>query len=144
MAHHKFRRQHPVGPFFADFACLSARLIVEVDGAQHADQALYDARRTRHLETQGFRVIRFDDRQVLTELPAVLEVIRSALEGRVAGRTSKAVLASEAIADAEHLMSSGSSNLATTPHPDPLPEGGARGRCTSDGANRPWRASSAR
>lgn len=55
----KFRRQHPIGPYFADFACISARLVVEIDGEHHAYQADRDARRTTFMESQGWRVIRF-------------------------------------------------------------------------------------
>ena len=76
----KFRRQHPVGPFVVDFVCLAASIVIEVDGAHHAEQRVKDAARTRFIESKGFRVVRFDDGQVLRELDAVLEVIRLALE----------------------------------------------------------------
>jgi very-short-patch-repair endonuclease len=76
----KFRRQHPVGPFVVDFVCLAASIVIEVDGAHHAEQRAQDAARTRFIESKGFRVVRFDDGQVLEELGAVLEVIRLALE----------------------------------------------------------------
>ena len=56
---HKFRRQVPIGPYFADFACLEARLVVEVDGEHHGDQLVYDARRDHSLSELGFRVLRF-------------------------------------------------------------------------------------
>ncbi len=75
----KFRRQHPVGPFVADFVCLAASIVIEVDGAHHAEQRAKDDARTRFIESKGFRVIRFDDGQVLNALEAVLEVIRLAL-----------------------------------------------------------------
>ncbi|MDQ6638000.1 MAG: endonuclease domain-containing protein [Candidatus Dormibacteraeota bacterium] len=55
----KFRRQVPVGPYFADFACLEARLVLEVDGDHHGDQLVYDARRDHWLGEMGFRVLRF-------------------------------------------------------------------------------------
>jgi very-short-patch-repair endonuclease len=55
----KFRRQVPIGPYFADFACLEAKLVVEVDGDHHGDQLAYDARRDRWLGEKGFRVLRF-------------------------------------------------------------------------------------
>jgi adenine-specific DNA-methyltransferase len=55
----KFRRQHPIGPYVVDFVCIEDRLIVEVDGGQHADPACGDAARTRWLEAQGYRVVRF-------------------------------------------------------------------------------------
>src|SRR5207302_7472790 len=52
----KFRRQLPIGPYFADFVCLSARLVVEIDGEFHTPEA--DQRKTSYLESQGFRVLR--------------------------------------------------------------------------------------
>ncbi|MBI1263105.1 MAG: DUF559 domain-containing protein [Alphaproteobacteria bacterium] len=55
----KFRRQHPACGFIADFACVEARLIIELDGAQHADQQAADARRTAVLEADGWQVMRF-------------------------------------------------------------------------------------
>lgn len=76
---HKFRRQHPVGDYVVDFVCLEARLVVEVDGGQHLDQAEYDAARTRWLELQGFQVLRFWNDEVLERPAAVLEVIWGAL-----------------------------------------------------------------
>src|SRR5215471_5386664 len=54
----KFRRQHPIGSYIADFACVRHRLIIEADGGQHAE-SVSDARRTRWLEADGWRVIRF-------------------------------------------------------------------------------------
>jgi very-short-patch-repair endonuclease len=55
----KFRRQHPIGPYFADFACLSKKLVIEIDGEHHAFQVAADARRTTEMEREGWRVIRF-------------------------------------------------------------------------------------
>jgi len=72
---HRFRRQVPIGNYIADFACLEAKLIIELDGGQHQEQAEYDARRDRQMEAQGFRVLRFWDNQVFQETQAVLEVI---------------------------------------------------------------------
>jgi very-short-patch-repair endonuclease len=73
----RFRRQHPVGPYFADFACVEAGLIVELDGSQHFEPEAVerDERRTAALCKQGFTVLRFDDRQALTETDAVLAAI---------------------------------------------------------------------
>ena len=75
---YKFRRQHPVGPFFADFACVEASLIVELDGGQHFEPEAVeaDARRTHALNANGFHVLRFDDRQALVEREGVLTRIR--------------------------------------------------------------------
>lgn len=71
----KFRRQHPIGPYVVDFVCLEARLIVEVDGGQHANRLPYDRCRTEWLEARGFRVLRFWNHEVLGELDAVAKVI---------------------------------------------------------------------
>ena len=76
---YKFRRQQPLGPYIADIACLEKRLIVEVDGGQHSEQAAYDARRSRWLEAQGFCVLRFWDHEVLREVDAVKQVIGQAV-----------------------------------------------------------------
>lgn len=67
----KFRRQHPIGPFVVDFVCLQQKLIIELDGGHHAEQAEADAARTAYLEALGFRVIRFWNNEVLTEKDAV-------------------------------------------------------------------------
>ena len=75
----KVRRQHPVGPFVADFACLEARLVIEVDGGQHAERATSDAQRTAYLQAEGFRVLRFWNADVLGNLDGVLEVIAATL-----------------------------------------------------------------
>ena len=77
----KFRRQAPVGPYIADFICLAAKLIVEIDGGQHADNAEADAARTAWLEDQGFRVLRFWNNDVLDNTDGVLEEILAALSG---------------------------------------------------------------
>jgi very-short-patch-repair endonuclease len=76
-----FRRQVVIGPYIADFCCLRARLIVEVDGNQHGFDAeiAYDARRTAYLEEQGFRVVRFSNRDVMTEIEVVLDTVYAAL-----------------------------------------------------------------
>ncbi len=55
----KFRRQHPVGPYFADFACPSKKLVIEIDGDHHAFQVDADARRTSMMGNLGWRVVRF-------------------------------------------------------------------------------------
>ena len=71
----KFRRQHPIPPYTVDFICLERRLIVELDGGQHLEQAAYDAGRTAFLESKGFRVIRFWDDEALIQTEGVLEEI---------------------------------------------------------------------
>jgi very-short-patch-repair endonuclease len=62
----KWKRQLPFGPFLLDFACVEARLVIEVDGAQHAEREDYDARRTAYLMAAGWRVIRFWNSEVLS------------------------------------------------------------------------------
>ena len=76
---HKFRRQQPLGPYIVDFVCLEKRLIVEVDGGQHAAQLAKDAQRAAWLEAAGFRVLRFWNTAVLQETEAVWETIKAAL-----------------------------------------------------------------
>ena len=77
-----FRRQTPVGPYIADFVCHAAKLIIELDGGQHFNDAaeLRDARRDAFLASKGFRVVRFSNHDVLTNRQGVLEAIASALE----------------------------------------------------------------
>jgi len=77
---HKFRRQFSLGNFIVDFVCLEARLIIEVDGGQHADEKYGDAKRDTWLKSQNFHVLRYWNNQVLNELDAVLEDITRALD----------------------------------------------------------------
>jgi very-short-patch-repair endonuclease len=71
----KFRRQQSIGPYFADFACIDKRLVVEADGGQHSDRAGYDRARTHYLESCGYRVMRFWNHEVILAEEAVLEEI---------------------------------------------------------------------
>jgi len=80
IAGHKFRRQQPIGTYIADFACLEKKLVVEVDGGQHSEQSSYDEERTAWLESQGYRVLRFWNNEVLKEIEIVLDVIAKVLE----------------------------------------------------------------
>jgi very-short-patch-repair endonuclease len=68
----KFRRQVPVGSYFADFLCCEKKIIVELDGGQHVERAAYDGHRTQFLESQGYQVVRFWDNDVLKNLNGVL------------------------------------------------------------------------
>lgn len=81
-----FRRQVPLGAYIADFACHSARLIIELDGGQHGwnAEAERDAMRTAWLENQGYRVIRFWNNEVLANIEGVLQVIGSILAQQAA------------------------------------------------------------
>ena len=71
----KFRRQQPVGNYIVDFVCLEEGVIVEVDGSQHAAEKATDQRRDKWLEEEGFKVVRFWDNEVLTNIDGVLEII---------------------------------------------------------------------
>ena len=77
-----FRRQHVFEVYILDFVCISALLVIELDGAYHddPDQAAYDEARSRCLAQKGFRVLRFNNEEVLTGLEQVLHTIRQALE----------------------------------------------------------------
>ncbi len=76
----KFRRQVPSERYFADFACESARLVVELDGSQHAAQSDYDGERTRVLELAGWRVLRFWNNDVIENIDGVGTAIMEALK----------------------------------------------------------------
>lgn len=78
-----FRRQQPIGRYIVDFFCPAAKLIVEVDGEQHAlgDQPVADATRTKWLEAQGYIVVRFWTNEVMHELDAVCAAILAASRG---------------------------------------------------------------
>ena len=95
IASHRFRRQVPIGRYVVDFACLSANLVVEVDGAQHDVDDINEITRTHWLESKGYRVLRYGNRDVLLETDRVIEDIWRQLSVRV-----------------------------DTPHPDPPPQGG--------------------
>lgn len=75
----RFRRQHPYGFYVLDFVCLEAKLVIEVDGGQHLQQMDRDARRTAWLEQRGFRILRFWNHEVVSEIEAVKAVIEHAL-----------------------------------------------------------------
>ena len=75
----KFSRQIPIGRFICDFVCRRAKLVVELDGGQHADKLVADEWRTRALECAGYRVIRFWNNEVTGNLDGVLERISEAL-----------------------------------------------------------------
>ena len=71
----KFRRQHPIGPYVADFYCHSAKLVVEVDGMSHDDKASQDAAKTEHIVSQGLRMLRVTNEDVMHDLDAVTREI---------------------------------------------------------------------
>ncbi|RWN26026.1 endonuclease domain-containing protein [Mesorhizobium sp.] len=80
---YKFVRQMPIGPYFADFACRSEKLVVELDGSQHAGSS-YDRRRDEFMRGEGFSVVRFWNVDVLKGRTSVCETILAVLEGRLA------------------------------------------------------------
>lgn len=71
----KFRRQAPVGPYILDFVCFERKVVIELDGSQHALQAARDENRTAWLQSQGFLVLRFWNHDVLSDMDVILEVI---------------------------------------------------------------------
>ena len=76
----KFRRQHPIPPYIVDFYCDARKLVVELDGSQHNDEV--DRERSRFLETQGLKILRYWDNEVLQQMDAVLEAIVDIAESR--------------------------------------------------------------
>jgi very-short-patch-repair endonuclease len=82
LAGHKFVRQLPIGPYFADFACREVLLVVEVDGSQHANSD-YDAKRNAFMNANGWSVVRFWNGDILREREAVLETLIAILDGRL-------------------------------------------------------------
>lgn len=145
----KFRRQHPVGRYFADFACIEAMLIVELDGGQHfsPEGMAADARRTAELNQLGYHVLRFTDREVLVEREAVRLSIFNWLEAngpcpgrdphpnplpqagegarraRVGRKHSFPLPLGEGQGEGEPRAAAPSRCLNSSPHPNPLPEG---------------------
>ena len=72
----KFKRQKPIGAYIVDFVCVEQKLIIEVDGGQHAEDVAYDDRRTNFLRGESYHVLRFWNNQVLEEIDSELEAIR--------------------------------------------------------------------
>jgi len=80
LAGYKFRRQYIIGSYIVDFCCVEQKLIVELDGGQHQDQKEYDDRRTRLLQAEGFKVLRFWDNELLKEPEAIKIRILESME----------------------------------------------------------------
>jgi very-short-patch-repair endonuclease len=78
----RFNRQVVIRPYICDFVARSAKLIVEVDGGQHAVNVVRDQARTRFLESRGYRVIRFWNNDVLANIDGVVETIERAMRDR--------------------------------------------------------------
>jgi very-short-patch-repair endonuclease len=75
----KFRRQVVIENYIVDFVCLEAWLVIEADGGQHMEQKKYDERRSRFLESKGFKLLRFWNHEILAELNSVLEQVELVL-----------------------------------------------------------------
>ena len=76
----RFRRQEPIGHYIVDFVCIPLRLVVEIDGASHAYEAEYDAKRTAYLVSKGFRVIRFTNEEAWKHRDGVIESIAEVIK----------------------------------------------------------------
>ncbi len=72
----KFRRQEPIGRYIVDFVCHEKRIVIEVDGSQHTIEKNKDAERDKWLNEQGYKVLRFWNNEVLTNIEGVLQTIR--------------------------------------------------------------------
>ena len=82
-----FRRQHAIGPYIVDFCAPSQKLVIELDGSQHLGQEEHDAERTQHLESKGYRVVRFWNDQVMNDIDGVMSAVIDALEPHSAARS---------------------------------------------------------
>ena len=77
-----FRRQHAIGNYIVDFVSIKKKLVIELDGSQHFEQEEYDIERTKYLESQGYKVIRFWNHQVENDINGVFRAIEFALAER--------------------------------------------------------------
>ena len=75
----RFRRQHPISPYIVDFVCLSARMIIEVDGLSHDARQDYDQKRDNFLRSQGFKILRFSNQQILENASGVADTIMNVI-----------------------------------------------------------------
>ena len=80
LAGYKFRRQHPIGPYFADFACLRLRVVIECDGVTHIERGVQDRTRDAFMIDLGWRVLRFSDDRLVGNPDRVLAEIAAALQ----------------------------------------------------------------
>ncbi|MBL8549900.1 MAG: endonuclease domain-containing protein [Hyphomonadaceae bacterium] len=78
-----FRRQHPIGPYYAYFCCVPLKIVIELDGSQHADDVGRDRRRTAYLNEQGFEVLRFWNNEVRDEMEGVWVAISDLVRKRM-------------------------------------------------------------
>ncbi|RIK28393.1 MAG: hypothetical protein DCC56_16530 [Anaerolineae bacterium] len=75
-----FRRQHAIGNYIPDFACIEKKLVIELDGSQHLEQEEYDEERTKYLESLGYKVIRFWNNDVMKDIDSVVLAILHAID----------------------------------------------------------------
>ena len=85
----QFRRQLSIGPFFVDFVCLEAKLLIEVDGSQHADEREQDESRSAFLRSNGYRVLRFWNSDVMSDVDSVVQRIAEVLRQTPRARQSR-------------------------------------------------------
>jgi very-short-patch-repair endonuclease len=71
-----FRRQHAISNYIVDFVCIKKKLIIELDGSQHIDQQEYDTERTIYLQSQGYKVLRFWNNDVMKDINSVIHTIQ--------------------------------------------------------------------
>ena len=95
MCNVKFRRQHPIGTYFVDFCSIQRKLIIEIDGGQHADQSAEDEVRSSFLKSYGYRVLRFWNKQVLENTDEVLAEIEKSLGADSSDLESRAMTRAE-------------------------------------------------
>ena len=122
---HKWRRQVPIAPYYADFLCFAEKLIVEIDGGQHSAEA--DAARTRYLKSEGYRVIRFWNVEVLQNMDGVLTKLSLSLrerEGAPKARKSEGEKPITVNADTGNSPSPSHAAAPRGPLPLPMGEGG--------------------
>ncbi len=74
-----FRQQHAIGNYVPDLVAIKRKIIIELDGSQHLERALYDIERTACLESQGYKVIRFWNHQVMNDIEIVIRAIQNAV-----------------------------------------------------------------
>lgn len=82
LAHYKFRRQHPIGPYFADFVCPRHKIVIECDGATHEDRAALDAARDAYMMGCGYQVLRYTDERIHGNPDSVVADILAALQAK--------------------------------------------------------------
>jgi len=118
----RFRRQAPIGPYIAYFACFDPRLVIEVDGGQHDEQRGYDTRRNDWLRSQSFVVLRFWNNEVLGNTEGVLERILNEL--KVSRSSTPSPWMGEGRGGGAAQRANGEAGCNPSPHPNPPPQGG--------------------